>query len=161
MYIIIYIYYISYPELCGYHPSCLVTAHSSLTPLTTITCTLRRHTDRRIVKGPCSGTRPDDMRMMKQSARYLTSESPSWLIRCGGFHSHGGKPIAGWFISWKIPLKWMMTGGNPIYGNLHAVAPRTRVYGRYRHTYWVLFLNLLDFCGHLHSYVETIIITNL
>ena len=22
----------------------------------------------------------------------------------GGFHSHRGTPIAGWFISWKIPI---------------------------------------------------------
>ena len=26
-----------------------------------------------------------------------------------------------WLISWKIPLKWMMTGGSPILGNLHMV----------------------------------------
>ena len=25
----------------------------------------------------------------------------------------------GWFISWNIPLKWMMTGGTPISGNHH------------------------------------------
>ena len=23
-----------------------------------------------------------------------------------------GTPVAGWFISWKIRLKWMMTGGH-------------------------------------------------
>ena len=42
-------------------------------------------------------------------------------IRNGGFQSHGGTPIAGWFISWKILLKytkiWMQTGDNPILGN--------------------------------------------
>ena len=40
--------------------------------------------------------------------------------RCGGFPArHGGTPIAGWFMSWKIPIqKWMMTGGSPISGNL-------------------------------------------
>ena len=37
----------------------------------------------------------------------------------GGFLSHGGTPIAGWVISRKIPLKWMMTGGTPILGNPH------------------------------------------
>ena len=36
-----------------------------------------------------------------------------------GISINGGTPIAGWFISWKIPLKWMMTGGTPISGNLH------------------------------------------
>ena len=45
-----------------------------------------------------------------------------WLIMViigdnGGFHSHGGTPIYGWFVR-KIPLKWMMTGGTPISGNL-------------------------------------------
>ena len=32
----------------------------------------------------------------------------------GGFHSHGGTPIAGWFISWKLLLKWIMTRGTPM-----------------------------------------------
>ena len=29
---------------------------------------------------------------------------------------NGTKPIAGWFISWKIPsfVSWMMTGGSPM-----------------------------------------------
>ena len=39
----------------------------------------------------------------------------------GGFHGHGGTPRNGWFTlltSWKIPLKWMITRGTPIYGNL-------------------------------------------
>ena len=26
-----------------------------------------------------------------------------------------GTPIAGWFVSWKIPHKWMMTGGYPLF----------------------------------------------
>ena len=30
-----------------------------------------------------------------------------------------GVPNNGWFISWKITLKWMMTRGTPISGNLH------------------------------------------
>ena len=30
-------------------------------------------------------------------------------VTSGRFHR--GTPIAGWFISWKIPPKWMMTGG--------------------------------------------------
>ena len=27
-----------------------------------------------------------------------------------GFHSHGGTPIAGWFLLWTIPCKWMIWG---------------------------------------------------
>ena len=41
--------------------------------------------------------------------------------RYGGFHSHGGTPIAGWFVMEKIPMKWMMTRGTPILGNPHRV----------------------------------------
>ena len=36
----------------------------------------------------------------------------------GGFHTHGGTQFYGWFIG-KIPLRWMMTRGSPISGNLH------------------------------------------
>ena len=39
----------------------------------------------------------------------------------GGFQSHGGTPIAGWFLLGKIPLKWMRTGGTPILGNLQLI----------------------------------------
>ena len=39
----------------------------------------------------------------------------------GGFLSHGGTPIAGWFISWKIPTKKWMIWGYPISGNHHVV----------------------------------------
>ena len=40
----------------------------------------------------------------------------------GGFH-HGATPIAGWFISWKIPISngWWF-GGPPILGNLRLVS---------------------------------------
>ena len=31
-----------------------------------------------------------------------------------GFHSHGGTPIAGWFIRENPNLKWMMTRGTPV-----------------------------------------------
>ena len=48
--------------------------------------------------------------------------SPSVAVIIWGFPSMGVPPIAGWFISWKKnPLKWMMTGGTPILGNLHLV----------------------------------------
>ena len=32
----------------------------------------------------------------------------------GAFHGHGATPT-GWFLLEKIPLKWMMTGGTPIF----------------------------------------------
>ena len=32
------------------------------------------------------------------------------LLSYGGFHNHGGTPIAGWFISWNIHPKWMRIG---------------------------------------------------
>ena len=41
------------------------------------------------------------------------------MIIYGGFHSHGGTPIAGWLIWENNILKWMMTGGTPILGNPH------------------------------------------
>ena len=31
----------------------------------------------------------------------------------------GVPPIAGWFISWKMPLKWMMNRGTPMLGTPH------------------------------------------
>ena len=49
----------------------------------------------------------------------------NWMV-CGGFHSHGATPIAGWFVV-EIPfLKWMMTGGTPNLGNLHVVTRHSR-----------------------------------
>ena len=35
------------------------------------------------------------------------------------FHTHGGTPLAGWFICWKIPSTMDDLGGTPILGNLH------------------------------------------
>ena len=40
-----------------------------------------------------------------------------WL--CVGFLSHGGTPIAGWLISWQIPIYIGWFRGSPISGNLH------------------------------------------
>ena len=34
---------------------------------------------------------------------YYNSICYSTLLLHEGFHCHGGIPIAGWFISWKIP----------------------------------------------------------
>ena len=31
-----------------------------------------------------------------------------------GVSTNGGTPIAGWFMSWKIPFTWMTTGGTPM-----------------------------------------------
>ena len=33
--------------------------------------------------------------------------------KTGGFHRHGGTPIAGWFIGEHRNLKWMMNRGTP------------------------------------------------
>ena len=38
---------------------------------------------------------------------------------CGFPKSWGYPKNAGWFLSWKIPWKWMMTRGTPISRNLH------------------------------------------
>ena len=35
-----------------------------------------------------------------------------------GFHKWG-YPIAGWFMFGHPSQEWMMTGGGPIFGNLH------------------------------------------
>ena len=42
----------------------------------------------------------------------------SWSAH-GDFHSHGGTPIAGWFIRGNAIQIWMMTGGTPIFGIPH------------------------------------------
>ena len=40
-----------------------------------------------------------------------STNSMGCLRTFGGFPTWGVTPIAGWFISWKIPIyKWMMTG---------------------------------------------------
>ena len=40
--------------------------------------------------------------------------SSEWMmLRTGGFHSHGGTPIAGWFLLGKIPSR---NDGPPIPG---------------------------------------------
>ena len=49
---------------------------------------------------------------------YFLQISPHY----GGFHSHGGTPIAGWFLSWKIP-KWMMIWGFPYDSGKHHLSP--------------------------------------
>ena len=44
---------------------------------------------------------------------------------------NGGTPIAGCFISWKILLKWMTTGGTSISGNLHVWINKPWLLGRF------------------------------
>ena len=39
------------------------------------------------------------------------------VLLYAGFHSHGGTPIAGWFIRENPNLKWMITRATPISGN--------------------------------------------
>ena len=53
-----------------------------------------------------------------------------------GFHSHGGAPIAGWFLRDNHHVKWMMTGGTSIYGNPQwSEAWQMGETTRYSHTY--------------------------
>ena len=53
---------------------------------------------------------------------------------------NGGTPIARWFISWKLPLKWMMTGGTPILGNPHIRIGFARLRGvKFSHTLYVMW----------------------
>ena len=49
-----------------------------------------------------------------QECQLKTSGKGLGMTSCGGFHGHGGTPIA---ISWKIPLKGMITRGTPILGH--------------------------------------------
>jgi hypothetical protein len=60
---------------------------------------------------------------------------------------NGGTPIAGWFISWKIRLKWMTTGGTPILGTAQIfiggiVVYKSRIYhdlSSISERYWDIF----------------------
>ena len=45
-----------------------------------------------------------------------------------GVSINGGTPIAGWIISWKIALNWMMTGGTPNLGNLQILLQPSRAW---------------------------------
>ena len=50
------------------------------------------------------------------------------MLAYGCFHINGGyTKVYGLF--WKIPFKWMMTGGTPISGKLHTIPPRWRNHG--------------------------------
>ena len=98
----------------------------------------------RTPKSACCGARADPMKNQKsrkishwvrthwadpQDKRMAPTEigisaakrKGGWFlkVRYGGFHSHGGTPIGGWFISWKIPSRNGWFGGTPILGNLH------------------------------------------
>ena len=75
---------------------------------------------------PTRGTGRDYGRSHEQ--RIQPQDGVTWWLRIHlwlqvGAETHlevsinGGTPIALWFISWKIPLEWMMTGGSPISGN--------------------------------------------
>jgi hypothetical protein len=44
---------------------------------------------------------------------------PHGRATCGGFLSHGGSPIAGWFIMENPKITW--TWGYPISSNLHVM----------------------------------------
>ena len=57
-----------------------------------------------------------DIAHVRRNCMWCSSCLSLMLIWCwyGGFHSHGGTPIAGWLISWKTPLKWII-GGYPYF----------------------------------------------
>ena len=63
------------------------------------------------------------VRYLRDMSHFETCPSPLFFVEIefGVFHSHGGTPIAGCFISIYFKehpnLKWMMTWGTPIYGN--------------------------------------------
>ena len=54
---------------------------------------------------------------------------------------NGGTPIVGWFIREHPNLKWMMTGGIPISGNLHLGSKGLRIWWNMYHlfskTVWI------------------------
>ena len=52
------------------------------------------------------------------SCRFRPGFYASFLLTWG-VSRNGDTPIAGWFISWNIPLEWMMTRGTPISGNAY------------------------------------------
>ena len=50
-----------------------------------------------------------------------------------GVSENGGTPIAGWFMSWKILLKWMIwidLGDIPIFGHLNFFPPSVNFFPR-------------------------------
>ena len=60
----------------------------------------------------------------------------------GGFHSHGGTPIAGGFILENPNLKWMIsTRGTPILGNHH-------IFIIYIYIYICIYIYI-----HIHIYI--------
>ena len=58
----------------------------------------------------------DQRRLSKRQIKFLSTQ------HYGDFHSHGGTPMAGWFLLGKSPLKWMITGGTPLSGNPHTIS---------------------------------------
>ena len=48
----------------------------------------------------------------------MVYKDESW-VNNWGFRSHGGSPIAGWFVREHANLKWIITRGSPVSGNLH------------------------------------------
>ena len=52
----------------------------------------------------------------------------------GGFLKWRHPKLAGWFISWKILLKWMRPGGTPISGNHHI--SYDNIHHQYPHHCW-------------------------
>ena len=58
---------------------------------------------------------PTFINLVRHIPMFLWFLSP-WY---GGFHGHGGTPIAGWFLLGKLPSRNGWFGGTPILGNPH------------------------------------------
>ena len=73
-----------------------------------------------------------------------------------------GTPIAGWFISWKIPIyRWMMTGGSPILGN-HQINDERRRWLSYGFAMiWVISCLELQWFGPEERFVQVLWVSAL
>jgi hypothetical protein len=55
-----------------------------------------------------------------ETTSYVSKIPTNWLsLIYHNLPKHKKKTTNGWFISWKIASKWMITEGTPISGNLH------------------------------------------
>ena len=110
--IIKYIYIYTYIHTCSRYDSIIMGMDDTFRGLWTSLWTTKNTRPSRRIFGidRCQGT-------CLQRCHHLQPDMASWL-RTGvpahgdwdypiyeGFHGHGGTPIAGWFMSWKIPSR--------------------------------------------------------